>query len=114
MAWRSRFEPTGVIESFTWSDLSRRIPTVPANRSTTSLTLSAVVMSKPVANMWQESRQAPIRLSPPARSISSRSSSKRPPDRVVRARGVLEEEPAVIRLGQRDYPLTTQTAVISR
>ena len=29
--------------------------------------------------MWQESRQTPIRLSPPARSISSRSSSNERP-----------------------------------
>ena len=75
-AWRSRFEPSGVFESFTCRQRRRRMPTVFSKSSTTSPSLSAVVMSKPLANMWQESRQTPSRLSPPARSISSRSSSK--------------------------------------
>jgi hypothetical protein len=37
-----------------------------------------------------------------------------PADGVAGAGRVLKQEMAVIRLGQPDYPLTTQTAVISR
>ena len=55
------------------------IPTIFSQRSTTSASLSAVAMSKPLASMWHESRQTPIRLWPPARSISSRSSSNERP-----------------------------------
>ena len=78
-AWRSRFEPSFVCESFMWRLRRRDLPTVRSPRSSTSVSLSAVVMSNPLANMWQESRQMPMRLSPPARSTSSRSSSKERP-----------------------------------
>jgi hypothetical protein len=68
-------EPSGVSESFTCRHLRRRTPTIFSKRFTTWDSLSAVVMSKPEASMWQESRQTPMRLWPPARSMHSRSSS---------------------------------------
>ncbi len=102
IAWRSRFEPSGGHASRSRGGTSaaacRRSS---RTRSTTSATLSAVVMSKPLANMWQESRHTPMRLSPPARSISSRSSSNDAPDRVAGAGGVLEQQPAAVGLRER-------------
>src|SRR5215204_3305912 len=66
------------------------MPIVFLKCSTTAPIFSAVVTSKPVAYMWQESRHTPMRLSPPARSISSRSSSNDRP-RVLPAPAVFSK-----------------------
>ena len=43
----------------------------------------------------------PMRLSPPPRSTSSRELLERAPERVARAGGVLEQQPAALRLAER-------------
>ena len=100
-AWRSRLEPSGVIESFTCSEPSRSRPTTRSNSSSTAGEPSAradvVARGEQVAGVQADAEPlvAAGDLDQPRQLL------ERAPERAARAGGVLEVQRAVLGLRER-------------
>ena len=93
---RSRFEPSGVWESFTCSTRSRSSPIRRSRSASASSRASASATSTPDAHQWHESRQRPSRGWRSTASARARELGDRATDRPARAGGVLHAQPEVV------------------